>query len=150
MSFSWSMSSDVVCSCASAPGSCHLQMLPFTSAVICKCCHLHPAAEFVTAVHGCRACSFLASVQDAQVQAAQALHGLVAVVNRSSASARTQAASTPAVAETLACFKQSLRAVTMKPESEHAASHTPWVLARQAGHSICQQAAQVGLHHLLH
>lgn len=77
------------------------------------------------------------------MQAAQALHGLVAVANRSSTGARAQAVSTQAVTSTLVCFKESLKAVTMRADAEHEAAHAPGVQARQADHAICQQAAQV-------
>lgn len=96
-------------------------------------------------MHGCRACSILASVQDAQVQAAQALTGLVAVVNRSSAGARTQAISTHVVTNTLVCFKEMLKAVTTRAAAEHDAAHAPGAHLRQANHATCQQAAQVCL-----
>ena len=78
------------------------------------------------------------------MQAAQALNGLVAVANRSSTGARALAVSTHAVTSTLVCFKESLKAVTIRAEAEHTAAHAPGVQARQADHAISQQAAQVG------
>lgn len=113
------------------------------------CCRPTPQRK-LNAMHDCRACSVLASLQDAQVRAAQALHGLVAIINRSGGGARTQAASTQAVSQTLACFQESLKAVTITPDAEHPASHGPWLLARHADHALCRQAAQVGLCHMHH
>ena len=100
-------------------------------------------------MHDRRACSILASVQDAQVRAAQALNGMVAVVNRSRTSTGTPSVSSQVVTDTLLCFKESLKAVTSRPEAEHAAAQAPGVHARQADHAICQQAAQVLLRALL-
>ena len=69
----------------------------------------------------------------------------MAVVNRSSASAKTQAISTQAVTKTLVCFKQLLKAATIKVAAEHEAAHAPGAHLRQADHAISQQAAQVCL-----
>lgn len=69
----------------------------------------------------------------------------MAVVNKLSASAKTQAMSTQAVTDTLVCFKELLKAATTRVAAEHEAANAPGVHLRQADHAICQQAAQVCL-----
>ena len=94
----------------------------------------------------CRACSVVASVQHAQVEAMQALTTLTAVMARSSPSFQSPGSPSSAACESLTCLEQALSFLVQAASRDAARAspgEAPGLDSRPAEYAIVQHTAQV-------
>ena len=94
----------------------------------------------------CRACSVVASVQHAQVEAMQALTTLTAVMARSSPTFQSPCSPSSAACESLTCLEQALSFLVQAASRDlgrASPGEAPGLDSRAAEYAIVQHTAQV-------